>query len=133
MLTLVEKILFGLAVVATMAAAYFAVKRLIGIIAGGQGKADWKLALKRLAGVLPRIATYLTLMTEDALQREHSLREVFNGLRYIVRTGMQWRMMPSDLLPGLLRASTAESHRRSPAMRAGQRSGLSCHLSIIGR
>jgi transposase len=24
---------------------------------------------------------------------------VFNGLRYIVRTGMQWRMMPSDLPP----------------------------------
>lgn len=42
---------------------------------------------------------YLTLMREDAPQREHSLREVFNGLRYIVRTGMQWRMMPHDLPP----------------------------------
>jgi transposase len=133
MLTLVEKILFGLAVVATMAATYFAIKRLIGIITDGQGRPDWKLVLKRLVGVLPKIAPYLTLMTEDALQQEHSLREVFNVLRYIVRTGMQWRMIPSDLLPGLLRASTAESHRRSPAMRAGQRSGLSCHLSIVGR
>ena len=38
-------------------------------------------------------------MKEDAPQREHSLREVFNGLRYIVRTGMQWRMMPNDLPP----------------------------------
>jgi transposase len=38
-------------------------------------------------------------MREDAPQREHSLREVFNGLRYIVRTGMQWRMMPNDLPP----------------------------------
>ena len=45
------------------------------------------------------VAPYLTLMTEDAPQREHSLREVFNGLRYIVRTGMQWRMMPNDLSP----------------------------------
>jgi transposase len=45
------------------------------------------------------VAPYLTLMTEDAPQREHSLREVFNGLRYIVRTGMQWRMMPHDLPP----------------------------------
>ena len=35
------------------------------------------------------VAPYLTLMREDAPQREHSLREVFNGLRYIVRTGMQ--------------------------------------------
>jgi transposase len=45
------------------------------------------------------VAPYLTLMREDAPQREHSLREVFNGLRYIVRTGMQWRMMPNDLPP----------------------------------
>lgn len=44
-------------------------------------------------------APYLTLMTEDAPQREHALREVFNGLRYIVRTGCQWRMMPADLPP----------------------------------
>jgi transposase len=45
------------------------------------------------------VAPYLILMREDAPQREHSLREVFNGLRYIVRTGMQWRMMPHDLPP----------------------------------
>jgi transposase len=45
------------------------------------------------------VAPYLTLMREDAPQRERSLREVFNGLRYIVRTGMQWRMMPNDLPP----------------------------------
>jgi transposase len=45
------------------------------------------------------MAPDLTLMREDAPQREHPLREVFNGLRYIVRTGMQWRMMPNDLPP----------------------------------
>ena len=45
------------------------------------------------------VAPYLTLMREDAPQREHPLREVFNGLRYIVRTGAQWRMMPNDLPP----------------------------------
>ena len=45
------------------------------------------------------VAPYVTLMTEDAPQQEHSLREVFNGLRYIVRTGMQWRMMANDLPP----------------------------------
>jgi transposase len=45
------------------------------------------------------VAPYLTLMREDAPQRDHSLREVFNGLRYIARTGMQWRMMPNDLPP----------------------------------
>src|SRR5437764_10609947 len=45
------------------------------------------------------VAPYLTLMTEDAPQREHSLREVFNGLRWIARTGAQWRWMPHDLPP----------------------------------
>lgn len=45
------------------------------------------------------VAPYLTLMTEDAPQREHALREVFNGLRYIVRAGAPWRMMPNDLPP----------------------------------
>lgn len=45
------------------------------------------------------VAPYLTLMREDAPQREHSLREVFNGLRWMIRTGAQWRMMPNDLPP----------------------------------
>ncbi len=45
------------------------------------------------------VAPYLTLMTEEAPQREYDLREVFNGLRWIVRTGAQWRMMPHDLPP----------------------------------
>jgi transposase len=45
------------------------------------------------------VAPYLTLMTEDAPQREYPLREVFNGLRYIVGTGAQWRWMPHDLPP----------------------------------
>ncbi len=45
------------------------------------------------------VAPYLTLMTEDAPQRDYPLREVFNGLRYIVRGGIPWRMMPNDLPP----------------------------------
>ena len=45
------------------------------------------------------VAPYLTLMREDAPQREHSLREVFNGLRYLVRGGLAWRMLPNDLPP----------------------------------
>lgn len=45
------------------------------------------------------LAPYLTLMREDAPQRHHSLRELFNGLRYIARTGLQWRFMPTDLPP----------------------------------
>jgi transposase len=45
------------------------------------------------------VAPYLTLMKEDAPQRDHSLREVFNGLRRTRRTGAQWRLMPNDLPP----------------------------------
>src|SRR5215204_781738 len=45
------------------------------------------------------VAPYLTLMTEAAPQREFPLREVFNGLRWIVRTGAQWRWLPHDLPP----------------------------------
>src|SRR6476646_1557283 len=43
------------------------------------------------------VVPYLTLMTEDAPQREYPLRELFNGLRYVVRYGIAWRAMPNDL------------------------------------
>jgi transposase len=45
------------------------------------------------------VAPYLCLLPEDAGQRTHPLREVFNGLRYIIKTGAQWRWMPNDLPP----------------------------------
>ena len=45
------------------------------------------------------VAPYLILMREDAPQREYALREVFNGLRWLVRTGAAWRLMPHDLPP----------------------------------
>jgi transposase len=45
------------------------------------------------------VAPYLALCRGDSEQREYSLRAVFNGLRYIVRTGGQWRYMPNDLPP----------------------------------
>ena len=45
------------------------------------------------------VAPYLALVREDAPQRNHELREVFNGLRWIVRTGSAWRYMPHDLPP----------------------------------
>ena len=45
------------------------------------------------------MAPYLALVREDAPQRTHQLREVFNGLRWVVRTGSPWRYMPHDLPP----------------------------------
>ncbi|HNB51975.1 MAG TPA: (Fe-S)-binding protein, partial [Anaerolineales bacterium] len=52
MLTLIEKILFALAVLAAMYAAWQAYQRITKIIARGHGKPDWKLAQKRLVDVL---------------------------------------------------------------------------------
>jgi transposase len=45
------------------------------------------------------VAPYLRLISEDAPQREHSLREVFNALRWLVRSGSPWRLIPHDLPP----------------------------------
>ena len=39
-------------------------------------------------------AFYLTLMREDAPQRQRDLREVFNTLRWMARAGSSWRMLP---------------------------------------
>lgn len=47
--------------------------------------ADWEFLLP-----------YLTLMREDAPQRAHDMREVFDAVRYVVKTGCQWRMLPHD-------------------------------------
>ena len=42
---------------------------------------------------------HLALMREDAPQRRHSLRELFNALRYVVKTGCPWRFLPHDFPP----------------------------------
>ena len=43
------------------------------------------------------VLPYLTLMKQDAPQREHDLREVFNGMRYVVRAGEAWPARTSRL------------------------------------
>jgi transposase len=45
------------------------------------------------------VAPYLALMTPDAPQRRHDLREVFNALRWIVRAGSPWRLLPTNFPP----------------------------------
>lgn len=45
------------------------------------------------------VAPYLALVREDAPQRVHDLRDVFDALRWIVRAGASWRMMPNDFPP----------------------------------
>ena len=45
------------------------------------------------------IQPYLELLPEASGQRRHDVREVFNALRYVVRSGGQWRMLPHDFPP----------------------------------
>ena len=45
------------------------------------------------------VAPYLTLLPEESGQRRHDLREVFNGLRYVIKGGVTWRLVPNDLPP----------------------------------
>ena len=45
------------------------------------------------------LVPYLTLMREDAPQRDYPLRELFDAMRYVVRTGCQWRFLPHDFPP----------------------------------
>ena len=45
------------------------------------------------------VAPYLTLMRPDAPQRVHDPREVFNALRWIMRTGAPWRYLPTNFPP----------------------------------
>jgi transposase len=45
------------------------------------------------------MAPYLSLIDPHAPQRQHDLREVFNGLRWLVRSGSPWCWLPHDLPP----------------------------------
>jgi transposase len=45
------------------------------------------------------LAPYLTLISEEAPQRDYALRDVFDALRWLVRTGAQWRYIPGDFPP----------------------------------
>ena len=45
------------------------------------------------------VAPYLALVREDAPQRTHDLRKVFDALRWIVRAGAPWRMLPNGFPP----------------------------------
>jgi transposase len=45
------------------------------------------------------VAPYVALVRADARQRRHDLREVFNALRWIVRAGAPWRLLPTNFPP----------------------------------
>ena len=45
------------------------------------------------------IVPYLTLNRLDGDNRSYALRDVFNAVRWLVRSGAPWRMLPNDLPP----------------------------------
>ena len=45
------------------------------------------------------VAPYLTLIRQDAAQRVHALRDVFDAVRWMVKAGCPWRMLPGDFPP----------------------------------
>src|SRR6516165_4893673 len=45
------------------------------------------------------VLPYLCLLPEDAGQRVHNLRDVFDALRWLVRAGAPWRYLPHDFPP----------------------------------
>jgi transposase len=45
------------------------------------------------------VAPYLTLMRPDAPPRHHDLREAFNAVRWLARSGAPWRYLPTNFPP----------------------------------
>ena len=57
MLTLIEKVLFVVAVLTSGYFIYLAARRIVGTLSRGKGRPDWKLAQKRLVSVLVKVGT----------------------------------------------------------------------------
>jgi transposase len=47
------------------------------------------------------VAPHLTLLPEEAGQRRHDLRAVFDALRWLMRAGAPWRLLPGDFPPSM--------------------------------
>jgi transposase len=78
----------------------------------------------------------LDLDDHRSARREHSLREVFNGLRYIARSGATWRMMPNDLPPWhtvyqQTQRALAEGRGLRNDVLAALEVGVKCHLLTV--
>ena len=67
-------------------------------------------------------------MKEDAPQRVYPLRELFNALRWFVRAGCPWRMLPNDLPPW-----TAVEQQAKRWLRAGCLEAMTHDLRMVIR
>src|SRR5829696_3198395 len=73
-------------------------------------------------------APYLTLMKEQSPQRKYPLREIFNALRWFIRAGCPWRMMPNDLPPW-----TVIQQQTQRWLRAGSFEAMAHDLRVVLR
>ena len=74
------------------------------------------------------VAPYLALLPEESGQRRHDLREVFNGLRYVVKGGVTWRLVPNDLPPWEIVYQQTQRW-----LRAGVFEAMVCDLRLLLR
>jgi transposase len=74
------------------------------------------------------VAPYLALLPEESGQRRHDLREVFNGLRYVVKGGVTWRLLPNDLPPWEIVYQQTQRW-----LRAGVFEAMACDLRLLLR
>jgi transposase len=74
------------------------------------------------------VAPYLSLLPEEARQWRHDLREVFNGLRYVVKGGVTWRLVPNDLPPWEIVYQQTQRW-----LRAGVFEAMACDLRLLLR
>ncbi len=74
------------------------------------------------------LTPFLTLMREDAPQREHPMRDLFDAMRYVVKTGCQWRYLPHDFPPW-----TAVYQQAQRWMLAGVFEAVTHELRVIVR
>src|SRR5262245_49558366 len=65
---------------------------------------------------------------EDAPQRDYPMRVLFNAIRYVVKTGCQWRYLPNDLPPW-----TAVYQQARRWMEAGVFEAITHELRVIVR
>ena len=71
---------------------------------------------------------YLTLMREDAPQRDYPLRDLFDAVRFVVKTGVQWRYLPPDFPPW-----TAVYQQARRWLHAGVYEALAHDLRVVER
>ena len=52
-------------------------------------------------------------MKEDAAQRRYALRDLFDAVRWMVKAGCPWRLLPGDFPPWTAVEQQAERWRRA--------------------